>query len=174
MNAARQKILDAMMSAQAAETQGLDLFAPQPAPAPQGEVAAGQANLRGMIDRVKGWIGGPEQAGALEKGHTRALGYAGDVGDGRAISGVGGLVMGKPGEFGADRSWGQAAANTAVHSLSPPALITGAIAEPTTDPRPVENRLRWLPQAMSSAISALSLMFGKPNSGSPSGTTSSR
>ena len=47
-------------------------------------------------------------------------------------------------------------------------------AEPTTEPRPVENSTRWLPQAMSSAISALSLMLAKPNMGSPSGTTSSR
>ena len=42
-------------------------------------------------------------------------------------------------------------------------LITGEIAEPTTEPRPVENRMRCDPQAISSAISALSLMFGKPN-----------
>jgi hypothetical protein len=48
------------------------------------------------------------------------------------------------------------------------------MAEPTTEPRPVENRITWLPQAMSSAISALSLMLGKPKRGSPSGTTSRR
>ena len=40
--------------------------------------------------------------------------------------------------------------------------MTGEIAEPTTEPRPVENRMTWLPQAISSAISALSLMLGKP------------
>jgi hypothetical protein len=40
--------------------------------------------------------------------------------------------------------------------------MTGLTAEPTTEPRPVENRIRWLPQAISSAISALSLMLGKP------------
>ena len=53
-------------------------------------------------------------------------------------------------------------------------LITGAMAEPTTEPRPVENRMTCEPHAISSAISALSLMFGKPKRTSPSGTTSSR
>src|SRR5690606_17565044 len=53
-------------------------------------------------------------------------------------------------------------------------LITGEIAEPTTDPRPVENRITCEPHAINSTISALSLMLGHPNFGSPSGTTSSR
>src|SRR5580700_10682226 len=53
-------------------------------------------------------------------------------------------------------------------------LITGEIAEPTTEPRPVVNRITWEPQAISSAISALSLMLGNPKRGSPSGTTSKR
>ena len=53
-------------------------------------------------------------------------------------------------------------------------LTTGEIAEPTTDPRPVVNSTMWAPAAISSAISALSLMFGNPQRGSPSGTTSSR
>ena len=52
--------------------------------------------------------------------------------------------------------------------------MTGEIAEPTTEPRPVTNRLMCAPQAMSSTISALSTMFGKPKMGSPSGTTSRR
>lgn len=39
-------------------------------------------------------------------------------------------------------------------------------------PRPVANRTRWAPQEINSAISALSLMLGKPNRTSPSGTTS--
>ena len=76
-----------------------------------------------------------------------------------------------------DKQWKQfdRAQQSAAGSLEKAAgKITGAMAEPTTEPRPVENRLRWLPQAISSAISALSLMFGKPKSGSPSGTTSSR
>ena len=50
----------------------------------------------------------------------------------------------------------------------------GAMAEPTTEPRPVVNRIMWAPQAMSSAASALSLMLGKPQRTSPSGITSSR
>ncbi len=53
-------------------------------------------------------------------------------------------------------------------------LMTGEIAEPTTEPLPVTKRLMCAPQAMSSTISALSTMFGKPNFGSPSGTTSRR
>src|SRR5258708_37290067 len=53
-------------------------------------------------------------------------------------------------------------------------LITGEIAEPTTEPRPVVNKITWEPQAISSAISALSLILGNPKRGSPSGTTSSR
>ena len=44
----------------------------------------------------------------------------------------------------------------------------------TTEPRPVVNSTTCAPHAMSSAISALSLMFGKPQRGVPSGTTSSR
>ena len=52
--------------------------------------------------------------------------------------------------------------------------ITGAIADPTTDPRPVVNRVTCAPHAMSSPISALSTMLGNPNLGSPGGTTSSR
>ena len=50
----------------------------------------------------------------------------------------------------------------------------GETAEPTTEPRPVENRIRCAPQAISSTASALSLMLGKPKRTSPSGTTSSR
>ena len=52
--------------------------------------------------------------------------------------------------------------------------MTGDTAEPTTEPRPVVNRITCEPQAISSTSSALSLMLGKPKRGSPSGTTSSR
>src|SRR6185436_18847147 len=53
-------------------------------------------------------------------------------------------------------------------------LMTGEMAEPTTEPRPVVNRIRCEPQAISSTTSALSEMLGNPKRGSPSGTTSSR
>src|SRR3546814_6953613 len=53
-------------------------------------------------------------------------------------------------------------------------LMTGATADPTTDPRPVVNSVRCAPHDISSTISALSEMLGKPNLGGVSGTTSSR
>jgi hypothetical protein len=53
-------------------------------------------------------------------------------------------------------------------------LITGAMAEPTTEPRPVEKSERWAPQAIISVISALSLMLGKPKRTGPSPIMSMR
>ena len=41
-------------------------------------------------------------------------------------------------------------------------LIIGAMADPTTEPRPVEKRIRCAAQAISSTASALSAMLGKP------------
>ena len=48
-------------------------------------------------------------------------------------------------------------------------LMTGEIADPTTDPRPVVKSVMCAPQEMSSTISALSEMLRNPNRGSPSG-----
>ena len=51
-------------------------------------------------------------------------------------------------------------------------FMTGDMAEPATEPRPVVYSIMWHPDAIISIISALSLILGKPHRGSPSGTTS--